>query len=110
MHNDQPTTAEVAKHGSISRAFAGVICGVVAGMLIPGALANGCLFYFPEERHANVFALNPSIGANPRSESQRDSIHQPRVGETRLTWETVPTDSSTLKELHPVRRRRDTTP
>src|SRR6266496_2936994 len=54
MHDDQPGTAEVAKHGSISRAFAGVICGVVAGMLIPGALASGCLFYFPEEKHADA--------------------------------------------------------
>jgi len=23
-------------------------------MLIPGALANGCLFYFPDERHAGT--------------------------------------------------------
>ena len=38
-------------------------------------------------------------------ESQRDSIHQPRGGATRLPWENVPTNSSTLKELHPLCRR-----
>ncbi len=51
---DQPTTTVVAKHGPTARAFAAVICGVLAGMLIPGALANGCLFYFPEERHSGA--------------------------------------------------------
>src|SRR5689334_21845455 len=38
------------KHGPISRAFAGIICGIIAGALIPSALASGCLFYFPDER------------------------------------------------------------
>lgn len=51
---DEPTTTVVAKHGYTSRAFAAVICGVLAGMLIPGALASGCLFYFPDERHSSA--------------------------------------------------------
>ena len=50
LPDDQPATSDLAKYGPFSRAFAAVICGVVAGMLIPGALANGCLFFFPEER------------------------------------------------------------
>ena len=53
LHGDQPTPVD-AKHGRISRAVAAVICGVVAGVLIPGGLANGCLFYFPEERNAGT--------------------------------------------------------
>lgn len=52
--SEQPTRKAVAKHGSTSRAFAAVICGIIAGILIPSALANGCLFYFPEERHAGA--------------------------------------------------------
>src|SRR5260221_11671004 len=55
--DDQPTTAGVAKHGRTSRAFAAVICGVLAGMLIPGALANGCLLYFPDETHSGTIWL-----------------------------------------------------
>jgi len=51
---EEPTTTIVAKHGSTSRAFAGVICGIIAGVLIPGALANGCRFYFPEEMQAGT--------------------------------------------------------
>lgn len=43
-------TAYRAKHGATARAFAGVICGIIAGALIPSALASGCLSYFPEER------------------------------------------------------------
>jgi len=52
------------------------------------------------------------IAANPNG----IQIHQPRVGgprrqgEERLPWETVPTNSSTLKALHPIRRRPATTP
>jgi hypothetical protein len=52
--SDKSTTTDGAKHGLTSRAFATIICGVVAGMLIPGALANGCLFYFPEGRHSGT--------------------------------------------------------
>jgi len=37
-------------------------------------------------------------------------IHQPRVGATRLPWETVPTNSSTLKELNQIHHRTDATP
>jgi hypothetical protein len=51
---DQPTTTIVANHGPTSRAFAAVICGVLAGMLIPSALANGCSFYFPEEKYVGT--------------------------------------------------------
>ncbi len=51
---DETTTTVVAKHGPTSRAFAAVICGVLGGMLIPSALANGCLFYFPDERHSGT--------------------------------------------------------
>jgi hypothetical protein len=54
LHNDQPTTVDVTKHGPVSRAFAAVICGVVAGMLISGALANGCMVYFSEERYSGA--------------------------------------------------------
>jgi len=49
----------------------------------------------------------------PNGSSQ---IHQPKVGgpsragEERLPWETVLTNSSTLKELHQIRRRPDPTP
>lgn len=50
----QPATTHVAKHGSTSRAFAAILCGVIAGLLIPGALANGCLSYFPEERRSGA--------------------------------------------------------
>src|SRR5438128_2201294 len=52
--NDEPTKDKIARHGPTSRAFAAVICGVAAGMLIPGALASGCLFYFPEERNSGT--------------------------------------------------------
>ena len=52
---DEPKTTVLAKHrGPISRAFGAVICGGGAGILISGALANGCLFYFPEERQAGT--------------------------------------------------------
>lgn len=51
---DETTTTLVAKHRSASRAFAAVICGIIAGALIPSALASGCLFYFPDERQKAV--------------------------------------------------------
>ena len=38
-----------------------------------------------------------------RKESQRDSVTQPRVARNELPWEIVPTNSSTLKGLHPRR-------
>jgi len=45
-----PCNEYSAKHGATSRVFAAVICGIIAGALIPSALASGCLFYFPDER------------------------------------------------------------
>ena len=48
----QSAASVAARHGPASRAVAAVVCGVVAGILTPGALANGCSFYFPEERHS----------------------------------------------------------
>lgn len=50
--NDESSDSAVPRHGPVSRAAAAVICGIVAGMFIPGAFANGCLFYFPEERQS----------------------------------------------------------
>src|SRR4029453_9115760 len=43
-----------AKHGATARTFAGVICGMIAGALIPSALASGCLFYFPDDKQKAV--------------------------------------------------------
>jgi hypothetical protein len=54
LSGDEPAAAVVPRHGPGSRAVAAVVCGILAGMLISGALANGCSFYFPEERHAGT--------------------------------------------------------
>ena len=51
---DESAVGVAPRHGPVSRAVAAVVCGIVVGMLVSGALANGCSFYFPEERRAGT--------------------------------------------------------
>jgi hypothetical protein len=46
----QSTAAGVVRHRPALRAFGAVVCGIIAGALIPSALAGGCSFFFPAER------------------------------------------------------------
>src|SRR5882762_9868789 len=45
------------RYSPILRGFGAVVCGIIAGALIPGALQVGCSWHFPDERYSGTWGL-----------------------------------------------------